>query len=297
MAGSALSHLPSPPEDGHDLRRRRAASAHLGAVAAEVGGPAGDIDLELPEREAIRAAIGRIYERLAAVDLGALPDNGVREEIGRLVALVPDLPHLRDQFVVYEAEVAAASLATDGGSSDPTFARLIRQDLERRLSKARTDRANPAVWLVGGLVGVVFILPAIALWVLSQVEPGGLFATWGNVLAGFHPVTWLVIALAGSLGGAVSVLQRIATFKEVRGDRLVLVITGFSKPLIGAAFAMFVFALVAGDIIPLNLSIPAGSTLSPLHLALAFLAGFSERFVPDLTGSLERTYVTKVKVS
>jgi hypothetical protein len=42
---------------------------------------------------------------------------------------------------------------------------------------------------------------------------------------------------------------------------------------------------------------PTGGNTFAFYLAIAFLAGFSERFIPDLTSSLERTYVTKVKMS
>jgi len=121
-------------------------------------------------------------------------------------------------------------------------------------------------------------------------------------MAGQRTGSWVVVAFAGAVGAAVSVLQRATTFQELRGDRLILVLTGFCKPLIGAAFAMFVFALVLpGGVLPLYLTgdqSPAGLPyLHPMHLALAFLAGFSERFVPDLAGRLEKTYVTKEKIS
>jgi hypothetical protein len=283
---------PSELRDGHRPVVVRPGDGRL----ADGGGRVEREGSSVPDR------LAGMYARLSELNLDSLP-AATSDEIGRLTALLPDLPKLHDPFVGYEAEVAIAGL-TSASPGAPTFPRMIRHDLERRLRDARVARIHPAVWLVGGLVGFVFVVPAVTAVLLAMMGVdirSTLTAEVQPTLAGERTSSWVYVALFGTLGAAVSVLQRVATFREIRGDRWVLAITGFTKPLIGAAFAMFVFTLIVGNVIPLTFAraepIPGQVMLHPVHLAIAFLAGFSERLVPDLARNVEEGYVVTAKTA
>jgi hypothetical protein len=89
-----------------------------------------------------------------------------------------------------------------------------------------------------------------------------------------------MVTLTGALGATVSVMLRARDHAAVRRiDGEALLFTGFSKPVVGASFALFVhLALHAGVI---TVSADARSQRFLLG-ALGFVAGFSERFAKDV---------------
>jgi hypothetical protein len=68
-----------------------------------------------------------------------------------------------------------------------------------------------------------------------------------------------------------------------------LFFTGFFKPIIGTAFALFVFATLKAGLIPLAID----ESVEGLYFfaALAFVSGFSERFAKDIAERAEQTVV------
>jgi uncharacterized membrane protein len=99
----------------------------------------------------------------------------------------------------------------------------------------------------------------------------------------------VLVAVAGAVGSVVSILVRIRDFTEIRIlNPPALFWTGLFKPIIGAAFALFVFCAFGAGLIFVNPAANEGF----LVLAFAFVAGFSERFAPDLVSSLERSVRT-----
>lgn len=105
---------------------------------------------------------------------------------------------------------------------------------------------------------------------------------------------------AGALGGIVSILMRIREFAAVNqwGDSksspAVLFFTGFFKPFIGMAFAVFVYAVLNTGIIQINSLIIESNNSFWFYFAVAFLAGFSERFAPDMAEKLGKTIANDV---
>jgi hypothetical protein len=104
----------------------------------------------------------------------------------------------------------------------------------------------------------------------------------------------LLVISAGTLGSIVSILIRIEDFQDKKYlDRLVPFLIGAFKPIIGASFAAFFFALISSEIV----TIPSLSNQIKdeaqkdkriaFIFAVAFVVGFSERIAKDTIGKAE----------
>jgi hypothetical protein len=104
----------------------------------------------------------------------------------------------------------------------------------------------------------------------------------------------LLVISAGTLGSIVSILIRIEDFQDKKYlDRLVPFLIGAFKPIIGASFAAFFFALISSEIV----TIPSlsnqikGEAQKDKRIAfifaVAFVVGFSERIAKDTIGKAE----------
>ena len=118
----------------------------------------------------------------------------------------------------------------------------------------------------------------VATLILTAILGGAM------ILVGYPQATDVLIgACAASLGAWVSVLQRTSSLKMVQFDAPhYIAIQGVSRTLIGAIFgAVFVVATKAG----LFLTVAADNVWATI--TFAFIAGISERFVPELLGRIE----------
>jgi hypothetical protein len=61
--------------------------------------------------------------------------------------------------------------------------------------------------------------------------------------------------------------------------------TGLLKPVVGVAFALFVYALLKSGVLKPGV---ADANLIYLYVVIGFIAGFSERFAPDLITRIEK---------
>jgi hypothetical protein len=121
----------------------------------------------------------------------------------------------------------------------------------------------------------------------------------------FAFATFFAVALAGTLGGFISMLQRLQSLPEADPkERLIELIYGrasilWQSLLSGASFALvlmllFVGGLVSGQLFPkfensegssfidLLMAVPTHGVEFAKLLVWSFIAGFAERFVPDL---------------
>ena len=211
-------------------------------------------------------------------------DAGVQKLLGRLSTTLPYLPRLKNAEInVSQAELAIRALLSPNPEKE--FAQTIGDDLVRRVEIYRSPLRSivhgrtPATFVLLGLLAHAVILAA-ALFALSRVLPCGP----GD---GKASVCWVRMAIAGAVGGGTSLLARLSAIAALsrwssEGDPLQLFYTGLLKPVVGIVGGLFAYSAVSTGLVTIQVPGPEGSA-ALFYTALAFLAGFSERFAKDLT--------------
>ena len=84
----------------------------------------------------------------------------------------------------------------------------------------------------------------------------------------------------------ISIFVRVPHMSEDfrAADTEVPFFVGLLKPMVGIAFAAFSFVAIEGGLLPISLDTP---NRSAFYMAISFVAGFSERFVPDIINKAE----------
>jgi hypothetical protein len=152
-------------------------------------------------------------------------------------------------------------------------------------SLKRSMKSSPAAVVVVGLVVTFVVLTFVPLLSrgldLSSVTIG----TFLNI----NPSVLLLIGIVGALGSIASIMLRIrdsafATY-TASSDPWPWLFFGLFKPIVGALFALFIFAVIRSGLLPVKIT---DATEGWLVLAVAFIAGFSERFATDILSSTEQ---------
>jgi hypothetical protein len=187
------------------------------------------------------------------------------------------------ESVVLRRTVAVASellgqIDRAGGKPDAAYAQKIAGRQEEELKdigayyREAGVRIGRMVYTQGMLIGMV-LMAAIAAAVVLPL-------TLTNALPWSRQVQTLVIAYAmGLVGSFVSVLQRMSGEKfRVHYDlgKRNLIMLGSFRPILGAVFGVFTYFVLASG---LTQTTPPDSKKDFYYYgALAFVAGFSERF-------------------
>ena len=103
----------------------------------------------------------------------------------------------------------------------------------------------------------------------------------------------LVAITMGALGSCVSVITSSEKFlNRTRSQKIDPFYIGFFRPFVGMAFAIFIVALLESGIFGSILNISSHNNANPgtrkvyLFAAIAFIAGFSERFAPGIADQI-----------
>lgn len=206
----------------------------------------------------------------------------LQTELAALINLLPSLAKVNDLVLEAQARIIADALLSEIPNVD--LARVVCKRLTERL-KARNSlffsliqNGSPAVKVVLGLGVLLYFVIPIAIYV------GTIFSKYETVF-GIKINMLGLVAFSGALGSIVSIMVRLHEFSRVNSvDQSVLFFTGFFKPIVGTAFALFIFAILSSGLIPVV--IPAEKVLY-FYAALSFVAGFSERFAQDVVTKTE----------
>lgn len=187
-------------------------------------------------------------------------------------------------------DASAFSLLTE--KPNITLANTIRIDLERRIfEKVDEDRYwwsywryvhNPCARVLTGAISNV-LLAFIYGWFFY-----GLWVTNPNAtIFGIHAYKIALVTIMGMFGSIVSIMLRIRDYEGNRGEYAsTLFITGFTKPLIGAMFSLFILTVISSGILPLDYEIIEDKAFY-FFAAISFITGFSERFARDIIAKTE----------
>lgn len=209
-------------------------------------------------------------------------DKSVQEELASIINMLPDIEKSENLRYLEAAETAVSSLALEKPNVD--MAKNIRKNLERRVRLLRnpvrqlfTSGTPPTRVILGLGVLLYFAIPLLVI--LSQtVVPG-------TTVFGIDVGMLVLVGLSGALGSIVSIMVRVHEFTSMeKTDPSVLFFTGFFKPVIGMSFALFVFSVIEGGLIPLDI---AEGKAPYFFMAMGFVSGFSERFAKDIVRRAE----------
>lgn len=227
------------------------------------------------------------HDRLEDLVTRSIPDEGVAAKIVDLLKAPSDgdgAERARALLRSSGADLAEplATLLTDiaadrvGGTTDAAqrmaliSAMQIRDEhsanVYRRFALLRRQLLALSLVLVGTLAGIL----VMAAWLPLALEKPPTGAR-----------TWVWVLLFGTLGGSLTSLLAAngtgagARVPEQRSQLLVAA----ARPLVGGAAALLAYALFAADVLRIGATESAAALL-----ALAFVAGFSERLV---TGAVE----------
>lgn len=196
----------------------------------------------------------------------------VQAELATLLGLLPDATGSNSLYLC-EFEIAIDALLAEPPKLE--LARGLRMKFEEQMWHKRFGgfllKALPATRVVFGLVLTALLLVPFLIWStnkhFSESHPHDLDA---DLL--------VLVCCFGAFGAVTSIMVRLRSFDSIHAPPLTLFLTGFFRPFIGALFAAFGLVLVESRL----LNVP-DATLVYFALAIAFVAGFSERFGEDLT--------------
>jgi hypothetical protein len=224
----------------------------------------------------------RLAQKIGTADTAALAPE-VQDELGKLIGLLARARQPLDANLLAVADITATSLLS--ATPNLTLARSARKAIERQLG-FRVNFFN-AVFNPRSSVGMVVVG---LLMLLALSAPLFIFAavSWGGrtQVFGIEESMLRMVAFCGLIGSIVSIMVRIGQFSAMEErDPSVLYLTGLFKPVVGSAFAVFVYLLLNAGVA--NIGVEPGKERF-FSGALAFVSGFSERLAQDLTTRVEQ---------
>jgi len=206
--------------------------------------------------------------------LGSELPDAVQTELAALLSLVPEATGSHT-LCLCQFEIAVDALLAAPPKLE--LARGLRMQFEEQMWAKRFGggflKALPTTRVVFGLLLTALILAPAFVWAT--------YSHFGskNPHQELMDVDFLVLVCCfGAFGAVTSIMVRLRSFDSIHAPPFTMFLTGLFKPFIGAFFAAFALVLVEARLI----NFPEAS-LVYFAMAIAFVAGFSERFGEDLT--------------
>ena len=150
--------------------------------------------------------------------------------------------------------------------------------IDRRLTMAKEYHKRAAqlraqkYYLLGAIVGVSGIMALIVWLSVIPLMTGYMPALEANLL--------ISALICGGIGAIISVMMRMNNDKlslNYEARNWLLFVIGTFRPVVGAVFAVVITALFQSGLLPfLHIQNDVA------YYVIGFLAGFSERFAPDM---------------
>ncbi len=241
-----------------------------------------EVQVETQRSASVRVSVdtqARTTALIHAVRIGLSQelDDAAQHELGRLATLLPRLATINNVLLIDEAELAVGALLQ--APTQVIIAREIRKRLRRQVHIDEVLNSSPATAVSLGLaIFTACLIPTMALVVslMRRLGPDDLF----NVPLSMYSLVFVF----GAAGSIVSIMVRIQQFHFKDKDGLPLLFTGLFRPIVGIGFAFFVFAALESGVITVSFPTEKAPFLSA---ALAFVAGFSERFGQNIATKAE----------
>jgi hypothetical protein len=207
--------------------------------------------------------------------LGSDLSEGVQSELAALLGLVPEASGSHT-LCLCQFEIAVDALLAVPPKLE--LARGLRMQFEEQMWAKRFGgrflKALPTTRVVFGLLLTALFLVPFFIWSIYSH-----FGFGENAHDKLMDVDFLVLVCCfGAFGAVTSIMVRLRSFDSIHAPPFTMFLTGLFKPFIGAFFAAFALVLVEARLI----NFPEAS-LVYFAMAIAFVAGFSERFGEDLT--------------
>jgi hypothetical protein len=186
-------------------------------------------------------------------------------------------------MVVSVIEEAFRMLEGEPANEDATCVEALAgrlREAEQFMLRCAARRAQ-SHYLVGVLRGAAAVAAVLAVATVG-LQVGGELSRFRGTL--------LLVAMAGAVGAAISVPMRMTSgsFRmnlptlnaEMKGTDLHLV--GALRPAMGLVLALASYAVVLAGLVPMDKNADDPGKQMALYVAIAFLAGFTERFAQDM---------------
>lgn len=144
----------------------------------------------------------------------------------------------------------------------------MAQEYHRRAAQLRAQKH----YLLGTVVGVGGLMSFVAwLSAMPSVQ---------NSMPALEPIILTSALICGGMGAIISVMMRMGNEKlqlNYEARNWLIFVTGTFRPVVGAVFAVVITALFISELLPF---IQVDNKVG--YYVIGFLAGFSERFAPDM---------------
>ncbi|MCP4374384.1 MAG: hypothetical protein GY797_40725 [Deltaproteobacteria bacterium] len=225
----------------------------------------------------------QIIETLKKATANPSHDEKVQKELISLIGLIPKIERTKDIILIEMADLASKNLELS--KPQLQLAKELRTKLKKNSNPIRIrfriffsmfNSKSPVVRVLLGLSYAFGV--AILLFILLLK-----FSILKNIL-GEDSGLFISVALFGFFGSMASIMVRLKSFSnEKNRDPAILFFTGVCKPFVGLVFALVIFAMIEGGLIPIT--VPENEFF--FYIALGFISGFSERFAKDAVGIVE----------
>lgn len=152
--------------------------------------------------------------------------------------------------------------------------------------------ASISALLAAGFFSFVMLFVMVGgdhLFVGHQLRASGLL----RHLQGDNATQLVIVVHAAFMGGIISILARVQNFvNDVDAGPVLVFISVFRKPFLGAAFAVLVFCTLKAGILTVPGVSLDGSVAIFTVWTLGFVCGFSERFASDIILEASNRFVT-----